>query len=432
MSTVITVENLGKKYTLRHQSGQQPYVALRDVITERAAAIGRKLLHPFSSSHPTPHSSQEEFWALKDVSFEVKQGDRIGIIGRNGAGKSTLLKILSRITEPTTGSVRIKGRVASLLEVGTGFHPELTGRENIYLNGAILGMHRAEIKKKFDEIVDFAEIEKFLDTPVKRYSSGMYVRLAFAVAAHLEPEILVVDEVLAVGDAQFQKKCLGKMEDVSAKEGRTVLFVSHNLDAVKWLCSKGIHLTCGALEFAGSSSDSINNYLAASVATSSQYQSDFDKRQRAGWWIGKAWLEQDGVLVEIVANDTPLDLFIEVNGATDERFSFEVLLKDQNHHPVIFIPLGLGLGIAHDLKPGTYLFRLRLTMPYLATGEYFLDLMVAESGRRFFDQVESALKFFVQNNFNETTGWVFRQERAQGCLFIDTVEVSLVDQGNKP
>lgn len=261
MSTVITVENLGKKYTLRHQSGQQPYVALRDVITERAAAIGRKLLHPFSSSPLTSHPSQEDFWALKDVSFEVRQGDRIGIIGRNGAGKSTLLKILSRITEPTTGNVRIRGRVASLLEVGTGFHPELTGRENIFLNGAILGMHRAEIKKKFDEIVDFAEIEKFLDTPVKRYSSGMYVRLAFSVAAHLEPEILVVDEVLAVGDSQFQKKCLGKMEDVSAKEGRTVLFVSHNMAAIKALCRNGIYLENGTINCVEDVVYAVNRFL---------------------------------------------------------------------------------------------------------------------------------------------------------------------------
>jgi lipopolysaccharide transport system ATP-binding protein len=261
MSTVIIVENLGKKYLLSHQSQRQPYVALRDVIAERAIAVGRRLLHHFHPSPSTLHPSQEEFWALIDVSFEVKQGDRIGIIGRNGAGKSTLLKILSRITEPTTGRVRIKGRVASLLEVGTGFHPELTGRENIFLNGAILGMTRAEIKKKFDEIVDFAEIEKFLDTPVKRYSSGMYVRLAFAIAAHLEPEILVVDEVLAVGDAQFQKKCLGKMEDVSAKEGRTVLFVSHNMGLVQQLCNIGICIQGGKILHRGSISDAVQHYL---------------------------------------------------------------------------------------------------------------------------------------------------------------------------
>src|SRR5204863_7970029 len=203
---------------------------------------GRPLLRPFNGAAASANGHKEEFWAHKDVSFEVKQGEVVGIIGRNGAGKSTLLKILSRITEPTTGRVRIKGRVASLLEVGTGFHPELSGRENVFLNGAILGMTRVEIKRKFDEIVAFAEVEKFLDTPVKRYSSGMYVRLAFAVAAHLEPEILVVDEVLAVGDAEFQKKCMGKMGEVAKGSGRTVLFVSHNMAAVRTLCHSAILL----------------------------------------------------------------------------------------------------------------------------------------------------------------------------------------------
>ena len=239
--TVIRVENLGKKYIIGHQK-QEKYTALRDVIANQVKSLGNLIQNPKSKIQ----NSTEEFWALKDVSFEIKQGDRVGIIGRNGAGKSTLLKVLSRITEPTTGRISIKGRVASLLEVGTGFHPELTGRENIYLNGAILGMGKEEIKRKFDEIVAFAEVEKFLDTPVKRYSSGMYVRLAFAVAAHLEPEILIVDEVLAVGDAAFQKKCLGKMEDV-AKEGRTVLFVSHNMAAIRALCKSGILLNKGGL-----------------------------------------------------------------------------------------------------------------------------------------------------------------------------------------
>jgi len=215
---------------------------LRDVLTDGVSSVFRRIAVRSGNLCP----SVEEFWALKDVSFEVQQGDRIGIIGRNGAGKSMLLKILSRITEPSTGSVRIRGRVASLLEVGTGFHPELTGRENIYLNGAILGMSRAEIQKKFDEIVDFAEIEKFLDTPVKRYSSGMYVRLAFAVAAHLDLEILIVDEVLAVGDALFQKKCLGKMQEVG-RDGRTVLFVSHNLGLLQELCFRALFLESGIL-----------------------------------------------------------------------------------------------------------------------------------------------------------------------------------------
>ncbi|MBD2452907.1 ATP-binding cassette domain-containing protein [Nostoc sp. FACHB-87] len=255
--TIITVENLGKKYIIGHQQ-QEKYTALRDVIANGAKGLFKSFQNrKFKSSN-----YQEEFWALKDVSFEIKQGDRVGIIGRNGAGKSTLLKILSRITEPTQGNIKIKGRVASLLEVGTGFHPELTGRENIYLNGAILGMSKAEIKQKFDEIVAFAEVEKFLDTPVKRYSSGMYVRLAFAVAAHLEPEILVVDEVLAVGDVEFQKKCLGKMQDV-AQGGRTVLFVSHNMAAVRQLCNSALLMKNGSLVFEGSAELVVNHYLNA-------------------------------------------------------------------------------------------------------------------------------------------------------------------------
>ncbi|MFM7439647.1 MAG: polysaccharide ABC transporter ATP-binding protein, partial [Snowella sp.] len=255
--TVIEVENLSKKYIIGRQK-QERYTALRDVIADGAKSFWRSL----SGGGSGIPQNKEEFWALKDVSFEVKQGEAIGIIGRNGAGKSTLLKILSRITEPTTGRIKIRGRVASLLEVGTGFHPELTGRENIFLNGSILGMSRAEIKAKFDEIVDFAEVEKFLDTPVKFYSSGMYVRLAFAVAAHLEPEILVVDEVLAVGDAAFQKKCLGKMGDVAEKEGRTVLFVSHNMVAVEKLCQRGIVLHQGNFRFIGNQSNAINYYLS--------------------------------------------------------------------------------------------------------------------------------------------------------------------------
>ena len=260
MSAIIQVYNLSKSYVITHE-GKESYTALRDVMARKAKKIFSfpKLLRP------GPTVEKEVFWALKDINFEIEKGDRVGIIGRNGAGKSTLLKILSRITEPSAGTVKIKGRAAALLEVGTGFHPELTGRENIFLNGAILGMSRAEIKKHFDAIVDFAEVEKFLDTPVKRYSSGMYVRLAFSVAAHLEPEILIVDEVLAVGDAQFQKKCLGKMEDVSKNEGRTVLFVSHNLTAMNSLCEKGIYLFNGRIADIGNIDSAINSYLSKST-----------------------------------------------------------------------------------------------------------------------------------------------------------------------
>ncbi|MDX2229161.1 MAG: ABC transporter ATP-binding protein [Leptolyngbyaceae cyanobacterium bins.349] len=268
--TVIRVENLSKKYVLTHQPTGRSYKALRDVIADGAKSMAKRFT--FKSQHSalsTQSSSREEFWALKDVSFEIKQGDRVGIIGRNGAGKSTLLKILSRIVEPTSGRIGIRGRVASLLEVGTGFHPELTGRENIFLNGAILGMSKAEITRKFDEIVDFAEVEKFLDTPVKRYSSGMYVRLAFAVAAHLEPEVLIVDEVLAVGDSQFQRKCLGKMETV-ASEGRTVIFVSHQMAAINNLCSTCVVLKSGQLKFQGKTEQGIKHYLEACVQNSAE------------------------------------------------------------------------------------------------------------------------------------------------------------------
>jgi lipopolysaccharide transport system ATP-binding protein len=250
--TVITVENLSKSYLVGHRStghGYKRYTALRDVIGDAVQNFARNAISTFRGRQFVGDRI-EEFCALKNVSFDVKRGERLGIIGRNGDGKSTLLKILSRITEPTEGQVVLRGRVASLLEVGTGFHPELTGRENIYLNGAILGMTRGEIRRKFDEIVAFAEVEKFLDTPVKRYSSGMYVRLAFAVAAHLEPELLVVDEVLAVGDAEFQKKCLGKMSEVAAG-GRTVLFVSHNMSAVRQLCESGIWLEGGQIKKIG-------------------------------------------------------------------------------------------------------------------------------------------------------------------------------------
>ena len=273
---VIRVENLGKKYVLSHQQ-QERYTTLRDSIAKNA----KNILGSVRKQKSKSSNNKEEFWALDNVSFEIKQGDRVGIIGRNGAGKSTLLKILSRITEPTRGRISINGRVASLLEVGTGFHPELTGRENIYLNGAILGMGKTEIKRKFDEIVAFAEIEKFLDTPVKRYSSGMYVRLAFAVAAHLEPEILIVDEVLAVGDAQFQKKCLGKMEDVG-KEGRTVIFVSHNMGVVQTLCTRGIFLKQGTVYADDTASNVVSIYLQTLENTESQNLLERTERRGRG------------------------------------------------------------------------------------------------------------------------------------------------------
>jgi lipopolysaccharide transport system ATP-binding protein len=272
-NTVISVENLSKRYLLGHKSGgPRSGDTFRDVITREARNFSRRAINLVRGREIVQGDELEEFWALKDVSFEVKQGEVLGIIGHNGAGKSTLLKILSRITEPTEGRVVLEGRVASLLEVGTGFHSELTGRENIFLNGAILGMTRREITGKFDEIVAFAGTERFLDTPVKRYSSGMYVRLAFAVAAHLEPEILVVDEVLAVGDAEFQRKCLGKMDEVSRQQGRTVLYVSHNLAAVAELANRALLLDAGSVVVDGSVSETISTYLSNNFRAASYIQ----------------------------------------------------------------------------------------------------------------------------------------------------------------
>jgi len=259
---VISVENLSKCYSVGHRAEPDKYVTLREVIQRKAHNFARKAIDVFHGRQIIQGDEIEEFWALKDVSFEVKRGEVIGIIGRNGAGKSTLLKILSHITQPTEGRVKLRGRVASLLEVGTGFHSELTGRENIFLNGAILGMTRREVRKRFDEIVAFAEVERFLDTPVKRYSSGMYVRLAFAVAAHLDPEILIVDEVLAVGDAEFQKKCLGKMGEFSRQEGRTVLFVSHNIASVSDLTNRAVLLEAGRIAAIGPTADVVTSYVS--------------------------------------------------------------------------------------------------------------------------------------------------------------------------
>jgi lipopolysaccharide transport system ATP-binding protein len=273
MSNVIVAQSVGKSYVITHDVRER-YATLRDTLTRGVRRLGRRLWGVGGAQRV----SREEFWALRDVSFEIQRGDRVGVIGRNGAGKSTLLKVLSRITEPTRGRIELRGRVGSLLEVGTGFHPELTGRENVFLNGAILGMSRAEIASKFDEIVAFAEVERFIDTPVKRYSSGMYVRLAFAVAAHLEPEILIVDEVLSVGDIQFQKKCLGKIEDVG-REGRTVLFVSHAMAAVSRLCSKCVLLRSGELVSFGDTESVIRQYLAEDTVKATDYALPADARK---------------------------------------------------------------------------------------------------------------------------------------------------------
>jgi len=308
MPTVISVEHLSKTYRLG-QIGTGTFS--RDLELWWAKLRGKP--NPLLRIGETDHGNRagEELWALRDVSFTVNQGEVLGIIGRNGAGKSTLLKILSRVTAPTSGRIRVKGRIASLLEVGTGFHPELTGRENIYLNGAILGMKRDEITRKFDEIVDFAEVEKFIDTPVKRYSSGMYVRLAFAVAAHLEPEILVVDEVLAVGDAEFQKKCLGKMGDV-AKEGRTVLFVSHNMPSILALCTRCILLQSGTMISSGDASEIVTRYIqhASRVSSSVQLSHRTDRRGNGKLRFTKIEIQSSKKIVSHIFSGKPADILL--------------------------------------------------------------------------------------------------------------------------
>lgn len=409
MSTVISVENLGKKYTLHHQQREQ-YTALRDVIANGAASFGKKLLSPFTPSttlraglHPSP--AVEDFWALKDVSFEVKQGDRIGIIGRNGAGKSTLLKILSRITEPTTGRVRIKGRVASLLEVGTGFHPELTGRENIYLNGAILGMHRVEIKKKFDEIVDFAEIEKFLDTPVKRYSSGMYVRLAFAVAAHLEPEILVVDEVLAVGDAQFQKKCLGKMEDVSAKEGRTVLFVSHNMGAITNLTNKAILMNLGHTDFVGKTYEAVSRYINSSSVKHCTWVSPYITDEVMQ--ITKAEILNNNNLqvndIDVMEGFT-IKLFYEVRCPVKGAVLAINIHSSDGTHILSLEDIDNMVHLLDSREPGSYVATVKVPGRWLNSGSYILRIGCGIPSIKSFENIEAIIFNLIETGETITRG----------------------------
>jgi homopolymeric O-antigen transport system ATP-binding protein len=299
--TVIAVENLSKCYLVGHSIERSSrHATFRDAVMRNTRKALSKTIDMARGRQLIDGDSVEEFWALKDVSFEIKRGEVVGILGRNGAGKSTLLKILSRITEPTAGRVRLRGRVASLLEVGTGFHPELSGRENIFLNGAILGMSRAEIKSKFDEIVSFAEVEQFIDTPVKRYSSGMYLRLAFSVAAHLSPEILLVDEILAVGDIEFQKKCLGKMEEVSTQEERTVVFVSHNIAAMMSLCRHGIFIENGRISFAGDLKEAVDRYSSShDLPSSAFFKGDPTKPSILSVVVDQAALANGDLIVEI-------------------------------------------------------------------------------------------------------------------------------------
>ena len=357
MIPIISVEHLSKSYVIRH-SAQLPYTTLRESLTGAVRGIFHK-----KQADASAHKSKEDFWALKDVSFDVQRGERVGIIGRNGAGKTTLLKLLSRVTHPTQGKISIDGRVVSLLEVGTGFHPELTGRENIFLNGSILGMSRREIQKKFDEIVSFAEIDKFLDTPVKRYSSGMYIRLAFSVAAHLEAEILLIDEVLAVGDALFQKKCLGKMGDVTKDAGRTVLFVSHNLAALQTLCKTCLFLKSGTLANHGKSVDIIE-----------QYMNDFSNDQSNVNTIGDVEIATMRFSKASIYSGESTTLFLRFTGRQKVRLdAVEVLIFAENGTRVSLIDLRRGR--AYYISPDTPLsFEVNLKSVCLVEGKYYMGL----------------------------------------------------------
>src|SRR5262245_8002218 len=410
----IAVENVSKNYLVGHQSAsREKYTALRDVIAREARNFARKGVDLVRGREIVQGDAIEVFWALRDVSFEVKRGDVLGIIGRNGAGKSTLLKILSRITEPDRGRVILRGRVASLLEVGTGFHPELTGRENIFLNGAILGMKRAEIKSKFDEIVGFAEVERFLDTPVKRYSSGMYVRLAFAVAAHLEPEILVVDEVLAVGDAEFQKEGLGKMGEV-ARGGRTVLFVSHNMAAVKSLTNRGILLDAGRIVFSGTTDQVIQHY--ANLTTPA--------RQRRVWGKGKHTTIRDVSFLKkeqchtsaqyVPGEPLVLEVTIETDGTPG--LSLELFLVDASRTRLGLVSTHQFHGRTLPQEKGTYRATISLDPLWLATGNYAFDVATSVVNSNWDHLVESAVEFEV--HFSNPLGytWDFKQSYGYGAL----------------
>jgi len=399
----IKVENLGKKYVINHETSNSD-----DNFREVLIGNTKKMLsslNPFRKSKvDRPGHTREDFWALNDVNFTINKGDKVGIIGRNGAGKSTLLKVLSRITEPTTGKIYINGRIASLLEVGTGFHPELTGRENIYLNGAILGMSRKEITEKFEEIVAFAEVEIFLDTPVKRYSSGMYVRLAFAVAAHLEPEILIVDEVLAVGDVEFQKKCLGKMGKVS-REGRTVIFVSHNMKAIESLCNKAIFMKNGSINYQGEVQKAIQKYHFGQ----NKYDFSIDNCAR-----------RDGVGGAKLINFSIYDINHKSISIidTDKKYTIELEINVSDE----YIGKELDIGLTIDNEMGERLITMlsswrnkflvsnekkilvicEIDSFPLVKGNYLVSYSIAHKGITL-DYIEHFHMIEIQNNYNETT-----------------------------
>ncbi|MDO5571257.1 MAG: ABC transporter ATP-binding protein [Bacteroidales bacterium] len=337
-------------------------------------------------------------WALKDIDFEVKQGEVLGIIGKNGAGKSTLLKILSKVTSPTTGRILAKGRIASLLEVGTGFHPELTGRENIYMNGAILGMTKAEITRKLDEIVDFSGVERYLDTPAKRYSSGMTVRLGFAIAAHLEPEILVVDEVLAVGDAEFQKKAIGKMQDVSKGEGRTVLFVSHNMASMKSLCQNGILLENGMISYRGKINDVVENYIKKSTDIFSSNIIDNVTWQKHTFHIENI-LINNSTKSSLFLNNNTKTLDITVKGNTEEDIMMDIAVKFRDKDGTVLATYspGLYLGEMYDVKTGNFSITDKIKLPeIMSKGVYMLDVILHRPMMEFYLKAPSCCELVTE------------------------------------
>ncbi|MCI5056466.1 MAG: ABC transporter ATP-binding protein [Flavobacteriales bacterium] len=362
MEDIITVKNLSKKYKIN--AGRVPYNSLRDTIVKALT---------FKSG-----PKKEEFWALDNINFDVKEGESVGIVGRNGAGKSTLLKILSRITPPTKGNIRIKGRVASLLEVGTGFHPELTGRENVFLNGSILGMNKAEIVQKFDEMIDFSGVSKYIDVPIKHYSSGMQLRLAFAVAAFLEPEILVIDEVLAVGDASFQKKCINKMNAVSQESGRTILFVSHNMTAVKTLCSKAVYLENGKLKQVGEVNKVINDYMTEGIKQTEIREWEKEKRPGNRFFkLNKVYAtnEQGNT---IVANDISKSFYITIEFEVlieGSQAAFSVVLMDMNEYCAFTTMSNQEKNFyGKKLSLGTYTSTCEIPGDLLNNGRYMVNL----------------------------------------------------------
>jgi len=423
----ISIENITKRYRLG-----QPGAA-SDGLRHQLERGVRSL---FTSSPATLLAKKrvkvpDEFLALNNVSFQVKQGEVLGIIGRNGAGKSTLLKILSRITPPTSGLIRVRGRIASLLEVGTGFHPDLTGRENIFLNGAILGMSRAEIRRKLEEIIAFAEIEQFIDTPVKRYSSGMYVRLAFAVAAHLEPEILIVDEVLAVGDAAFQKKCLDKMESVG-RSGRTVLLVSHNMAPIRKLCKRAIVLQKGQVIMDSDPTTAIGRYMGIDDASTGRLNlkkrySPFEDVE-----IVDAWMENHEIHADTFLFDDSPTLVMDIEIHRSRPFSIELVLRQADSIPFAFAPSGMALDWEITEKPG----RVRVTAKFppmrLAKGNYTLDLILADTGVRFLDHIESGISFTMDGSAIGRRNWDFSQSSGQGCVLWDVKFKTVPTAGRAP